>query len=330
MNAPTDLCRSVQFTVTRADAEPTGDGLTLEGYAAVFDQPTEIDSWEGCFLEKIRRGAFKKTIRETTPVMQFDHGRHPLIGSIPIGTITDLREDDQGLYVAGRISDNWLMQPVRDAIANKSVNGMSFRFSVVRDEWRDNTGTLLKAGELPELLWDPGDRGPLERTLIELKMAELGPVVFPAYVGTSVSVRAAGIAATIQQDDELRREVRAALASARTSHDAPPEDPALRREVARAVLFPTTSQAAPPEGHPADRSPFGHDRTANTETEPAEAPDAPPEGHPSNPEDAPPAEGHPSPTDRAARQLYARRAYVTRNGVGKLGINARGEEHAAC
>jgi len=318
MSAPTDLCRSVQFTVTRAMAEPNGDGLTLEGYAAVFDQPTQIDSWEGCFLESIRRGAFRKTIRETTPVMQFDHGRHPLIGSIPIGTITDLREDDQGLYVAGRISDNWLMQPVRDAIANKSVNGMSFRFSVVRDEWRDNTGKLLQAGELAELLWDPGDRGPLERTLIELKMPELGPVVFPAYVGTSVSVRAAGIAETIQRDDQLRREVRAALASARTSHDAPPEDPALRREVARAVLFPTTSEAAPPEGHPTE------------ETEPAEAPDAPPEGHPSNTEDAPPAEGHPSPTDRAARQLYARRAYVTRNGVGKLGINARGEEHAAC
>lgn len=318
MNAPTDLCRSVQFTVTRAAADTNGDGLTLEGYAAVFDQPTEIDSWEGCFLETIRMGAFKKTIRETTPVMQFDHGRHPLIGSIPIGTITDLREDEQGLYVAGRISDNWLMQPVRDAIANKSVNGMSFRFSVVRDEWRDNAGKLLQAGELAELLWDPGDRGPLERTLIELKMPELGPVVFPAYVGTSVSVRAAGIADTIQRDDELRREVRAALASSRTSHDAPPEDPALRREVARAVLFPTTSPAAPPEEHPAEK------------TEPEEAPDAPPEGHPSNPEDAPPAEGHPSPTDRAARQLYARRAYVTRNGVGKLGTNARGEEHAAC
>jgi HK97 family phage prohead protease len=326
MNAPTDLCRSVQFTVTRAAADPTGDGLTLEGYAAVFDQPTEIDSWEGCFLETIRRGAFKKTIRETTPVMQFDHGRHPTIGSIPIGSITELREDDQGLYVAGRISDNWLMAPVRDAIANKSITGMSFRFSVVRDEWRDNAGKLVQAGELPELLWDPGDRGPLERTLIELKMPELGPVVFPAYVGTSVSVRAAGIAATIQQDDELRREVRAALARARVSHEAP-DDPALRREVARAVLFPMTSQAAPPEGHPADRSRSGEDE--NTKTEPVEAPDAPPEGHPSNPEDAPPAEGHPSPTDRAARQLYARRAYVTRNGVGKLGSNARGEEHAA-
>lgn len=318
MNAPTDLCRSVQFTVTRAETDTNGDGLTLEGYAAVFGQPTEIDSWEGCFLETIRMGAFKKTIRETVPVMQFDHGRHPLIGSIPIGTITDLREDDQGLYVAGRITNNWLMQPVRDAIANKTITGMSFRFSVVRDEWRDNTGKLLQAGELAELLWDPGDRGPLERTLIELKMPELGPVVFPAYAGTSVSVRAAGIADTIQRDDELRREVRAALASSRITHNAPPEDPDLRREVARAVLFPTTSEAAPPEGHPAD------------ETEPAEAPDAPPEGHPSNPADAPPAEGHPSPTDRAARQLYARRAYVTRNGVGKLGSNARGEEHAAC
>lgn len=297
MIARDDLLRSVPFE--QRDGEGEGDGLTLDGYAAVFGQATEIDSWEGTFFETIRKGAFRKSIRERTPVMQFDHGRHPLVGSIPIGAITDLREDDQGLYVSARLSDNWLIEPVRDAIRDGSVDGMSFRFSVVRDEWRDKDGKLVKPDELAHLLWDPGERGPLERTLIELKVRELGPVVFPAYEGTSVGVRAATLAAEIRSDDHLRREVRAALAR---QAPAPPadghnlDDPAVRREVARALLFgadPKTPDA-PPEGHPSEP----HDRP---EGAPAR------DGHPPQDTDAPPLDGHPlehpSASDRLRSQI---------------------------
>ena len=53
------LCtRSVEFRATSPDEG--GDGRTLEGYAAVFNQPTEINSWEGHFNETIAPGAFKK------------------------------------------------------------------------------------------------------------------------------------------------------------------------------------------------------------------------------------------------------------------------------
>jgi len=45
VEAPIDnLTRSVAFELERADSD--GDGLTLEGYAAVFDSETVIDSWE--------------------------------------------------------------------------------------------------------------------------------------------------------------------------------------------------------------------------------------------------------------------------------------------
>jgi len=303
-----DLCRSVPFA-SRAAKEP-GDGQTLEGHAAVFGERTMIDSWEGSFYEVIRKGAFKKTIRERTPVMQFDHGRHPLIGSIPIGAIEDLREDDEGLYVRGRLSDNWLIEPVRDAIREKSVTGMSFRFSVVREEWRDNAGKPVKSEELDTLLWSPGTRGPLERTLIELRVPELGPVVFPAYAGTDVGVRARSVAGDVLDDADLRREVRQALFTGRSTDDGMPDDPDLRREVARAVLFGNTqtTPAEPPTGRPADERPGKAARST----------DAPPTGHPSPaPKDAPPDAGHPSQTDQARRQQYVRRAYVTREGVGR-------------
>lgn len=279
-----ELERSVSFELRDMGGDGTGDGLTLEGLAAVFGQPTLIDSWEGTFYETIRAGAFRKTIRENMPVLQFDHGRHPLIGSIPIGAISDLSETNDGLAVVARISDNWLMQPVRDAIAEKSVKGMSFRFTVVREEWTDAQGKKVRPEELGQLLWSPGDRGPLNRELVELKCPELGPVVFPAYAGTSVDVRARDLAATIREDDELRREARRSLAAQATAPGGL-TDPELRREVARALLF---DQDAPPTGHPSPAAP------AAPEDRSTAAPLAP--EHPAESTDAPPADGHPSPT----------------------------------
>jgi HK97 family phage prohead protease len=248
------LERSASFT-----ASATGDGQQLSGYAAVFDQMTEIDSWEGTFQETIRRGAFRKTIRERTPVLQFDHGRHPLVGSIPIGSIESLSEDEQGLAVEARLTDNWLIQPVRDAIANGSVNGMSFRFEVIRDEWRDNAGKLIKPDELMSLLWDAGDRGPIVRTLVEVKCAELGPVVFPAYAGTSVDVRAKELSVTIFGNREISHDVRKSLAEGLSLEDANLDgtlnNEQLRGEVAKAVLFrhlPVKEDEPVTDDHPSE------------------------------------------------------------------------------
>lgn len=183
-----NLCRSAPFTLTRAD-DDGDDGLTIEGYGAVFNSITMIDSWEGSFEETIAPGAFRKSLRERTPKMQFDHGSHPLLGSLPLGRWEVAEEDSRGLHVVGRLSDNWLVQPFRDAIRDEGVEGMSFRFSVVREEWRDKDNKLVKPDELFELLWHPGDRGPLRRTLKEVKVPEVGPVVWPAYEETTVGVR---------------------------------------------------------------------------------------------------------------------------------------------
>jgi len=198
----TDVLRSAPFAIrSEADGE-SGDGLTLDGFAAVFNRETIIDSWEGRFKEQIAPGSMKRSFREAPPVIQFEHGRHPLIGSLPIAELTRIAEEadpdlapDGGAHVVGRLLDNWLIQPVRDAIANQSVNGMSFRFTVVREKWTDATGRQIRdEDELRQLLrrtWleDVPDEELLTRTLQELRVPELGPVVFPAYAETSVSVR---------------------------------------------------------------------------------------------------------------------------------------------
>lgn len=189
------LCRTVPFAQERAEGEENSDGLNIEGYGAVFDSTTEIHSWEGSFLEKIRKGAFRKTLREQTPKMQFDHGHHPLLGGLPLGKWNETKEDDQGVFAQGRLFDNWITQPFRDAIAEGAVDGMSFRFSVVREEWRDAQGKKISDDhELFELLYfgvEGDERLPLTRELIEVKAPEMGPVVWPAYKDTSVSARSA-------------------------------------------------------------------------------------------------------------------------------------------
>lgn len=184
------LSRSFDFTVTRS-TDTEDDGLTLEGYAAVFNSPTEIEDRLGVYTETIARGAFSKTINERTPVLQFDHGTHPMIGSIPLGSITHIREDDQGLFVRARLSDNWLVQPVRDAIASGAITGMSFRFQIPegKETWSD---------------------GNTQRTIHEVRLYELGPVVFPAYESTTVGVRSK--IRQLLKDDNVLVELARALA----------------------------------------------------------------------------------------------------------------------
>lgn len=152
------------------DAEVRADGNTLVGYAAVFDSPTEIHSWEGDFTETIAPGAFKRTLaqRGDRVVAQFDHGMGEY--SLPIGVPTVLREDDHGLYVEVELDqDPWVQDTLKPKLG-RSINGMSFRFSVTDDDWN-------KAGD--------------ERTIRSVKLSEVGPVTFPAYEATTVGVRSA-------------------------------------------------------------------------------------------------------------------------------------------
>ena len=194
MKAPkSNLCRSARFEL-RADAD--GDGFTLEGYAAVFDAPTRIDSWEGTFDEVISPGAFVKTLRERTPVIQFDHGHDPATGTVPIAAIENVSEREHGLFVSARLHDNARVEPIRQAVESGAIDGMSFRFRVIREEWDESE-------ELDVPL----------RTIRELELFELGPVVFPAYYSTSVGVRSllTGL------DDEDRARL---IAELQTSPDA--------------------------------------------------------------------------------------------------------------
>lgn len=242
---PSEARREAPFGILRSadDSGEPDDGLTLDGYGAVFGRETVIDDWEGRYREIIAGGSMKRSFRETPPKIQFDHGRHPLIGSIPIAALRSVTEDSHpelaplgGAHIVGRVFDNWLMLPVRDAIASDppAINGMSFRFSIIREGWQTADGKAIRDDdELMRILrqtWDgtmPDEELPL-RTLKELQVPEMGPVVWPAYSETSVGMRSAVIdLGRLRQGDPEQRKLLAEavfIADTASQDDTPQRD----------------------------------------------------------------------------------------------------------
>lgn len=186
----TDYTRDIPAISTRSydfDATSSGDGRTLEGYVAVFNTRSRIPDRNGDFEEEILPGFAERSLRQYgRPVMQFDHGKDPRVGTVPIGAYEHFEADRKGYHVRGRLFDNPVVEPVRQAIAGGAIKGMSFRFSVVKggDKWERRTGGM-------DL-----------RQVMDADVPEAGPVVFPAYAATSISLRS--VLSPYTADEQLR------------------------------------------------------------------------------------------------------------------------------
>jgi len=199
-----DIERIAPLTLVRDAGETAGDGLTLDGYASVFGVETIIDSWEGRFKEQFLAGSMKKSFRDQTPIIQFDHGRHPSIGSLPIARFEpgypreethDELAPNGGAHVVARMHQSALFEPVREVIETGTVNGMSIRFGVKREKWYWPDGSQVRNdAEIEAELYrtwreDVPDEELLRRDIVEAGVSEMGPVVWPAYTTTSVGMR---------------------------------------------------------------------------------------------------------------------------------------------
>lgn len=198
MDTPRDDLFRAQMVMrpTIREAED-GSGLgVLYGYAAITNQWTEIESWEGNFMERLAKGAFRKTLRERGSRVKvlLNHGYDPMIGDKPLGVPTVLREDDNGLYHETPLIDTTYNRDVAEMIRSGAIDGQSFRFSIVEDSWNDE----------PEPSPDNPKALP-ERTIRSVKLYEIGPVTFPAYEATTLGIRSAAAYAhwlrTWQMDD---------------------------------------------------------------------------------------------------------------------------------
>jgi len=192
------MARSTDFEIRTADMWPEADyemratpeGLTLEGYAAVFNVRSLPMSFANVgggkrFREVIHPGAFTKSLSEKPDMtLRYQHNLTTLpLGRTKAGTL-ELTEDERGLLARATLPDNEWGRPIRDAIARGDISGMSFRFSKVREEWTtDADGTHVR----------------------QLREVKLGPEVsitdYPAYPDTSVSVRHLAEDADLDPDD---------------------------------------------------------------------------------------------------------------------------------
>lgn len=144
----------------RADGDDSRDMLT--GYAALFNTRTDI----GYFTEEIAPGAFKD-LQDVRALWNHD-SNHP-IGRM--GKNLKLKQDERGLHFELEpIND--MGRKVAEDVRSGLVDGMSFGFEVVDDEW--------KRGK---------DGASDHRIIREVKLWEVSPVTFPAYKDTEVNLR---------------------------------------------------------------------------------------------------------------------------------------------
>lgn len=163
------------------DGDGEGDGgmPTMVVRFSTFDTWYEIDSfWEGTFLERTVKGAFRKTIREDRDQMKvlYDHGFDYQIGNKVLGPIESLREEDDSPVGEVPLFDTAYNRELRPGL-EAGVYGSSFRFRVTKDEWNDEPDAS-----------DANPKGLPERTIKEVRLFEFGPVTFPANPESTASV----------------------------------------------------------------------------------------------------------------------------------------------
>lgn len=201
----TDMIRR-SFPLEDIRIRSTGDGRTVEAYAAVFDTPVPISDRDGVYLEQIAPSAFKKAIHDAAPSGSrtgwltkaiFNHGRdmygHPAPEfTMPLGAVQDIQADGRGLLTVTKYARTRVADDVLELIREGAITAQSFQGRFIRSDVPTPRG-----GFVPD---DAGDLTLVTRQ--EVSLTEFGPTPFPAYADAAV-VGVRGSLARLLGDDEL-------------------------------------------------------------------------------------------------------------------------------
>lgn len=168
-------------TEHRADAS-----RRIVGYTAIFH---ELSEDLGGFRERIAPGAFAETIANDDIRALFNHDPSLLLGRNRAGSLS-LREDAHGLAFIITPGDSQLARDVMLWIKRLEVTGCSFGFRTPPggDEW-----SIVDGGNV--------------RTLTKVRLYDVGPVTFPAYPQTDVTIPSARTRAAAPVRDAWRRKL---------------------------------------------------------------------------------------------------------------------------
>jgi HK97 family phage prohead protease len=150
--------------------------LQFRGHAAVFDEWAQIGDPQWGFMERVKRGAFRKVLAAGADVrFLINHDGLPLARTAS-GTMK-LKEDSRGLLVDAELAPTTLAQDLSVLVARGDVSQMSFGFRVGKHEIEEDE-----------------DEGIVKRTITEFsELYDVSPVTFPAYEGTDAGMRAAAL-----------------------------------------------------------------------------------------------------------------------------------------
>lgn len=144
------------------------DGKRLDGFAIVFNA-LSLDL--GGFREQIAPEAVDRAINNGEDVRAlFDHDAGKVLGRTRAGTLT-LKKEGKGLraIIEPDLGISYASDVVR-SVARGDISGMSFGFRVLADAW-DYEGTV-----------------PI-RTVLDMDLAEVSVVSWPAYTQTTIQAR---------------------------------------------------------------------------------------------------------------------------------------------
>lgn len=153
---------------TRAAEDSTPEQRFLEGYASVFSSDSED---LGGFREQIAPGAFTRSLKavadgDLVVHALWSHDWSQPLGSTRSGKLT-LEEDDTGLRFKLDVSR---MTPAQLDAATDNDLRMSFGFRVLEQTWEETADQV-------------------NRTINDLDLFEVSPVIMPAYPNTSAAIR---------------------------------------------------------------------------------------------------------------------------------------------
>ncbi len=174
----------VEVRTMEVRAQGDADELRVEGYAAVFNQETNL----GFFREQIARGAFEDVMNDDVRLL-LNHDGAPLARTTN-QTLT-LSVDDEGLRYEAILSDTTQGRDLYKMIQRGDITQSSFAFTIKGEEWdkETNTRTITKVGRL----------------------LDVSPVTYPAYPQASVSARSKFEAMAEEVNEsvaEIREEVK--------------------------------------------------------------------------------------------------------------------------
>lgn len=123
--------------------------------------------------EKIKPGAFKRSIEEDEILCLWDHEMKYVLGRKGNGSLK-LSENESGVYFECIPPDSTWAKDLVTSIKRQDINSMSFSFSIYREAWEKENGRYI-------------------RNVNEGKLHEISVTTFPVYTGSQVVARASEI-----------------------------------------------------------------------------------------------------------------------------------------